>query len=280
MNSSLAETVESPPRYTTTDTRHYFNDMAGVYLRLWGLCSGWGVFPDECCSLRQGAQNSARQFVDRIPLKTTGPVLDLACGAGGCTALLLEEPARRVVGIDLSEAQLNNARDFLDNGRVELIQGDAHSLPFKTGVFGAALCVSSFFYFQNKDAVIRQVARVLEDGAYFVFDDMIQTPLLTDAEEAEVLNRHRTTSIARAEEYRALLEGSEFTVLEEVDLSEGFVRTYEVALANLPRHRETIFRCCGEEHYSGMTQWFERAAHLGAQGHLGRWMCAAQKKKA
>jgi len=57
-----------------------------------------------------------------------GSVLDIGCGVGQIHLTLLKEGAARSLGIDLSDAMLNEARRFADNlglvGRAEYMAGD------------------------------------------------------------------------------------------------------------------------------------------------------------
>jgi SAM-dependent methyltransferase len=97
-------------------------------------------------------------------------VLDLACGPGRHTAALARRGAR-VVGLDLSRALLDAARDA---GADRLVRADMRRLPFRAGAFDVVLNLfTSFGYFaddREHQGVLGEVARVLRHGGRFVLD--------------------------------------------------------------------------------------------------------------
>jgi SAM-dependent methyltransferase len=101
----------------------------------------------------------------------TGPVLDLACGMGRHMQEL-QALGYRAVGCDLSYVLLaNGAKEY---GPMPVARADMRSLPFCDGVFGALVnFFTSFGYFATEEEnvqVVREMARVLEPGAPFLFD--------------------------------------------------------------------------------------------------------------
>lgn len=97
---------------------------------------------------------SYQRMATRVP---PGRVLDLACGDGPIRELL----GRRVIGLDLS---LDEVR--LANG--DVVQGRAQALPFADRSFDAATCHLAFMLFDDIEAVVGELARVLRPGAPFI----------------------------------------------------------------------------------------------------------------
>lgn len=63
----------------------------------------------------------ARDLLARVPHEAPGRVVDLGCGPGNSTELLVERfPAAEVIGIDNSAAMLDSARERLPGCRFEL----------------------------------------------------------------------------------------------------------------------------------------------------------------
>src|SRR5688572_4664623 len=71
--------------------------------------------------------------LDRLPLRGDETVLDVGCGTGRLTALLLERlPRGRAVGIDFSANMLSTARRELpaeQRPRATFVHADASALP-------------------------------------------------------------------------------------------------------------------------------------------------------
>lgn len=119
-------------------------------------------------------EEEARQqvaFFRRQSGGVRGPVLDLACGTGRHMKEL-QAHGYRVIGCDLSFTLLRTGvRDY---GPMPVARADMRSLPFCDGVFAALVnFFTSFGYFSSEDEnqqVVREMARVLSDGALFLFD--------------------------------------------------------------------------------------------------------------
>ena len=119
-------------------------------------------------------EHEARQqvsfFVDQFgPIP--GPILDLACGIGRHMQEL-QAAGYRTAGCDLSYVMLRTGR--YEYGSMPVARADMRHLPFCTGSFGGLVnFFTSFGYFSSEDEncqVVREMARVLQPGAPFLFD--------------------------------------------------------------------------------------------------------------
>lgn len=95
-----------------------------------------------------------------------GKTLDLCCGTGDMTALFLEQtPDLRVTGLDFSPNMLDTARRRFDGDlRVELIQGNAMSLPFEDESFDAAVISFALRNTGDYGRVLDEMVRVVRRG--------------------------------------------------------------------------------------------------------------------
>jgi SAM-dependent methyltransferase len=100
-----------------------------------------------------------------------GPVLDLACGMGRHMQEL-QADGYRPVGCDLSYTLLRTG--MREYGAMPLARADMRNLPFCDRSFsGLVNFFTSFGYFSNEDEnmqVVREMGRVLEPDAQFLFD--------------------------------------------------------------------------------------------------------------
>jgi demethylmenaquinone methyltransferase/2-methoxy-6-polyprenyl-1,4-benzoquinol methylase len=100
-------------------------------------------------------------------------VLDVATGTADL-AIKAERTLhpREVVGIDLSAEMLQYGRDKLDRlgltPRISLVQGDAEDLPFADDAFDAAIVAFGVRNFEDLEAGLRGIRRVLRPGAALV----------------------------------------------------------------------------------------------------------------
>ncbi len=109
-------------------------------------------------------------------------VLDLACGPGR-HAKQLREAGADVVGFDLSMPLLSRAR-HRSCPPLTVVRGDMRYLPFKAGTFHVVVNLfTSFGYFSDDgqhEAVLAEIATVLERGGAFVLDYFNSNTLLTN----------------------------------------------------------------------------------------------------
>lgn len=115
------------------------------------------------------------QFVDGLTLQvaeplldaalagTDGPadVLDVACGPGWITAAAAEA-GHRVVGLDVAEAMLDQARQRYPHLRLQL--GSAEQLPFPDSSFDAVVSAFGMPHFADHQAFAAEAWRVLRPG--------------------------------------------------------------------------------------------------------------------
>jgi trans-aconitate 2-methyltransferase len=112
----------------------------------------------------------ARQVLKRLPLNGGETVLDAGCGSGGVTRLLLERlPAGRVVGVDGSQAMIDEARANLEPfaDRVDLWVADLLELHLEEPV-DAVFSNATFHWVPDHDLLFRRLRGAMKLGAPLV----------------------------------------------------------------------------------------------------------------
>lgn len=92
-------------------------------------------------------------------------VLDLACGAGAMVREL-EQPGRRLIGLDLSEHELAVATE---RSEAPFVCADARRLPFADDSLDAVVSALGPLVIQPPEALFAEVGRVLRPGGVFAF---------------------------------------------------------------------------------------------------------------
>jgi demethylmenaquinone methyltransferase/2-methoxy-6-polyprenyl-1,4-benzoquinol methylase len=108
-----------------------------------------------------------RALVSAIAPRDGEEILDVATGTGLVAAELLARADCTVVGIDQSAEMLTRARrrfEGRDGARVELLLGEAESLPFADRRFDAVTVTYLLRYVDDPAATVRELARVLRPG--------------------------------------------------------------------------------------------------------------------
>ena len=121
-----------------------------------------------------GAGNP-QDFVDAKPGET---VLDLGCGAGLDLYLYFRKvgPTGRLYGLDLSQAMLDKARNNLtsmDITNVEWLHAAADAIPLPDQSVDLVTANGIYNLSPDKDAVMKEVSRVLRRGGRTVFSEIV-----------------------------------------------------------------------------------------------------------
>lgn len=118
-----------------------------------------GRFGDPWGRLYRIAEERAIRQALR-PLARSGRVLDVACGTGRITELLVREGFAEVVGCDVSSAMLAVAKRRVPN--VEFFESDATSLPFEDDSFDVVTCIGLLMHLPAtaRVAVLKELARI------------------------------------------------------------------------------------------------------------------------
>jgi ubiquinone/menaquinone biosynthesis C-methylase UbiE len=174
------------------------------------------------------------QFLDWLALKPGLVCIDVGCGNGAFTELLVARCApRRVHGVDPSAQQVTFARGRHKAGVAEFQEGDAMALPFSAQSFDTALMALVIFYLSKPEKGVAEMARVTRPGgvvAAYAWDfagggsptAMFQAEFRAIGIE---LLRPPSTDASRLDSLRALWQSAGFDAVEtrEITVQRSFV---------------------------------------------------------
>jgi SAM-dependent methyltransferase len=111
------------------------------------------------------SQLAAERFLDWLAPQPRWRWLDVGCGNGAFTEMLVErcEPVS-VDGVDPSEAQLAYARRRPASRIAQFRQGDAMALPFADDTFNAAVMPLVIFFVPDPAIGVAEMVRVVRPG--------------------------------------------------------------------------------------------------------------------
>lgn len=155
--------------------------------------------------------------------------LDLACGRGTSGLFIADRFGCDVVGIDLSEHNIEHARSAARSrglaGKASFEQCDVEIAPFPDGSFDAVICECSFCLFPDKTAAAREIARLLRAEGRLGLSDLIRSQALP----AELRSLTSWAAcIADAQPLEALIE-----IFTAAGLTLGIVERHDDALIAL-----------------------------------------------
>lgn len=96
-------------------------------------------------------------------------VLDLACGEGYGSRILLEAGARRVVGVDISPETVAHAqRTYGDSPALQFIQGDAALVPLPDAAVDLVVSFETIEHHDRHEEMLTEIRRVLRPDGLLV----------------------------------------------------------------------------------------------------------------
>jgi SAM-dependent methyltransferase len=108
-----------------------------------------------------------------------GVVLDMPVGTAYFTTKIAAAHDGLVVGADIAWGMVRRAARAAAAARVanlEVVQADAHTLPFSDGSFAAVVCSNGLQVIPDVDATVAELARVLASGGR-LFVSVVAVPL-------------------------------------------------------------------------------------------------------
>jgi demethylmenaquinone methyltransferase/2-methoxy-6-polyprenyl-1,4-benzoquinol methylase len=108
-----------------------------------------------------------RTMVSHVRVPPRARILDVATGPGGVALALTRATGAYVIGLDLTEPMLRQARRNVarrGETRVVLVQGRGEQLPFPDGSFDAVTFEYLLRYVDDPQATLSELVRVLRPG--------------------------------------------------------------------------------------------------------------------
>ena len=124
--------------------------------------------------------NLNRRIARLISLQKGSSLLDVGCGWGLLLQTLSQkDKSLKLFGIDISPEMVRVAkRNFQNNKQVEIKEGSADKLPYKSSSFDYVTCILSFHHHPNSQQSLREMYRVLKPkGRLYLFDPFTDGPI-------------------------------------------------------------------------------------------------------
>ena len=195
-------------------------------------------------------------------------ILDVGCGQGDTAIWLTQKTGCEVIGIDVSDTDINVARSKLQENlslNLTFEAADLANLPFPDQSFTHVWSQSRLFQFLDPRPVLQETQRVLQEGGIFVLDDLI-TPAVKISESARQ-NVYQPLSLKtsmNSDAYAEILNQLGLVVFESLDLSAHLKMSYETILKDGNNNKEL----------NGFSQAMIAAIDAS---EIGWWFCYCKK---
>lgn len=212
-----------------TDTGDLYDDGHIAFLEaLWG--EGY---------LSPGGAEEVARVLDGLSL-ADAEALDIGCGSGGITVALARDfGAARVTGIDVEAPVCAAARRRAEaaglSDRVTIVQVNPGPLPFPDASFDLVFSKDSIVHIADKEALSREVFRVLRPGGVFAASDWLISHDGPPSAEMEAYLRSEALDFGMASpaRYEAALAGAGFEAVRVTDRNPWYRTVAREELARL-----------------------------------------------
>ena len=113
-----------------------------------------------------------KKIVKMVASKNPKTILDVATGTGDLAILLSQIDTDKIVGLDISVGMLEVGKHKIAaknlSGRIEMVLGDGEKIPFEDNTFDAITVAFGIRNFENLEAGLLEILRVLKPGGQFV----------------------------------------------------------------------------------------------------------------
>jgi ubiquinone/menaquinone biosynthesis C-methylase UbiE len=153
-----------------------------------------------------GADQSQRWVLDAVQPNARDRMLDVGCGTGRL-AVSLAPLVGHVIGIDLTEAMLKQARDQQAKSQVTNIewrQGDVTALPFEPNTFTLVTSSAMLHHVVSPSRVVAEMCRVCAPGGRLFISDL--TPAIEKSAAFDAIETLRDPSHVHAMTHAELLQ--------------------------------------------------------------------------
>lgn len=236
-SNDIAEAVAKSKAY-------YDGPADEIYRLVWGDNIHLGVPCNDDCPHPEAMEHTNEIMAGIANLKDGAKVLDMGCGYGASARYLAGNFGCSVVGINVSEKELDVAsKRALESGLEDFLtfeSGDFHRLKYAEESFDVVWSQEAFLHRVNKEQIISEAKRLLVPGGTLIFTDLLVTTntLLSDRER--ICERIKSPVMWDANDYHGCLRDQGFQVLQTKDWSVHVARTYSWIRDGVERNREVL----------------------------------------
>lgn len=110
------------------------------------------------------------RYASILPFVKDQVVLDIACGEGYGSALMMRAGAKRVVGVDISAEAVAKSQKVFADSKAEYIQADATRLGelFEPGTFDVVVSIETIEHVTDDEVYLTTLKRAAKPGAVFL----------------------------------------------------------------------------------------------------------------
>ena len=268
MNTATEKTaVDKAQEYynSTPADEFYFKIWGGEHIHV-------GIYDHPKEPIKDASPRIVQMMASKLNLNTNSKLLDLGSGYGGAARYLAKNFGFQVTCLNLSKTQNErnrslNKKQNLDN-LITVVEGNFEDIPYPEDSFDIVWSQDAIVHSANRELVVQEVVRVLNDSGEFIFTDLMQTNDCPKSILKPVLDRIQLDSLGSFGFY--VEQGRKFGVkkTEVQDLSEHLTTHYQRVMEETQDRYVEMVEVCGKEYIDKMIQGLKHWVEAGKNDHL------------
>ena len=253
----------------------YYNSTPAdeFYFKIWGGDHiHVGIYNHSKESIKDASPRIVQMMASKLNLNANIKLLDLGSGYGGAARYLAKNFGFQVTCLNLSKTQNErnrslNKKQNLDN-LITVVEGNFEDIPYPEDSFDIVWSQDAIVHSANRELVVQEVVRVLNDSGEFIFTDLMQTNDCPKSILKPVLDRIQLDSLGSFGFY--VEQGRKFGVkkTEVQDLSEHLTTHYQRVMEETQDRYVEMVEACGKEYIDKMIQGLKHWVKAGENDYL------------
>jgi sarcosine/dimethylglycine N-methyltransferase len=271
-------------RRIVTATKDYYDGPADeIYRNIWGENVHIGYFEEPAREdLPTAMQRSNERMCDGVDLGPATYVLDVGCGYGAMARFLARRFACPVTATNISERELEWGRELTrKQGLDDLVQfqyADFHELPFEDRDFDVYWSQEAFLHAADKQLVIDEAARVLNDDGVIVLTDLLVRQGTPQDTRERIYQRVNSPDMWDTSDYREAFANAGLDLETHQDWSDNVAPTYAWVRDQLEQRRDEFEAKIGKEVVDRTSQALQFWVDCAEAGQIGWEYFVARKR--
>lgn len=263
--------------YDSTDADHFYFEVWG------GEDIHIGLYKDDTEPIFDASRRTVREMASRVKgLNADARVLDIGSGYGGASRFLAKTYGCKVTALNLStvENERNramNKEQGLDH-LITVVDGSFESIPLDDGLFDVVWSQDAILHSSNRNAVIKEVARVLKPGGEFVFTDPMQADTCPVEKLQPIYDRIHLESLGSPGVYRQICQDAGLSEIGFDDHLDQLSTHYFRVLQETEKQERSLKEKVSPEYITNMKKGLQYWIDGGKNGWLA-WGIFHFKKK-
>lgn len=249
------------------------NPTDEFYFKIWGGDHiHVGIYNHSKEPIKDASPRIVQMMASKLNLDTNTKLLDLGSGYGGAARYLAKKFGVQVTCLNLSETQNErnrglNKKHGLDN-LITVVEGNFEDIPFPESSFDIIWSQDAIVHSANRELVVQEVVRVLNDSGEFIFTDLMQTFDCPKSILKPVLDRIHLDSLGSFGFYVEQARKLGVKKIEVQDLSEHLTTHYQRVMEETQDRYIEMVETCGKEYIDKMIQGLKHWVEAGKNDHL------------